>query len=41
LVIVIIALVLKNTEVFGGIIKSVTDMFNSSFRAVTSADNFK
>ncbi|HEY7161639.1 MAG TPA: hypothetical protein VH815_10290 [Acidobacteriota bacterium] len=41
LIIVIIALVLKNTAVFSTIIKSVSDMFNASFRAVTSAENFK
>ena len=41
LAIVIVLLIFRNADVFSGIIATVTDMFGKSFKAVTSADNFK
>lgn len=39
--IIIIALLLKNVDVLKQIIKTVTDIFGKSFRAVTEVGDFK
>jgi hypothetical protein len=41
LAIVIVLLLLKNVEQFAGIIKTVTDVFDKSFKAATNVDQFK
>lgn len=38
---IILALLFRNGEVFGQIIKTVTDLFGKSFRAVTEVGEFK
>jgi hypothetical protein len=41
LAVVIISLLLKNTDPVKQIIKTVTDLFGESFRAVTNVGGFK
>lgn len=41
LAVVIVVLLLRNTAAFAQIIKTVTDLFGQSFRAVTNVGDFK
>jgi hypothetical protein len=41
LAVVIIYLLLQNTEVYKQIIKTVTELFGKSFKAVTNVGDFK
>ena len=41
LALIIVVLLLKNVDVLKTVIKTVTDLFNDSFRAVTEVGDFK
>lgn len=41
LAVVIVVLLLRNTPAFAQVIKTVTDLFGQSFRAVTQVGDFK
>ena len=40
LALVIAVLLLRNTEVFAQVVKTVTDVFGQAFRAVTDVEDF-